>query len=1100
MNYLSLLLVSAAVVGFTPLQAQKKGGAPVAAATEKPKEAHLDPASYSALNFRSIGPAVTSGRIGDIAVHPYDKSIWYIVAASGGVWKTVNAGVTFEPVFDGEGSYSIGCVALDPQNPNVVWIGSGENNNQRSVGYGDGLYKSEDGGKSWKNVGLKTSEHIGRIAIDPTNSDVVFVAAYGPLWSAGGERGIYKTIDGGKTWKAVLTVSENTGFNDVLIDPKHPNIVYAAAHQRRRHEWTYVGGGPETAVYRSTDGGANWDKLTNGLPKGDVGRIGLAISPVNTDMVYAIVEARDGKGVYRSTDRGASWEKRGGYSTSGNYYQEIVCDPVNPDRVYAMDVWIQVSNDGGKTFSGLGERNKHVDNHALWIDPLNTNHMLAGCDGGLYETFDAAANWHYKANLPITQFYHVTVDNALPFYNVYGGTQDNNTLGGPSRTVSATGIINSDWFVTVGGDGFKSVVDPTDPNIVYSQWQYGGLVRYDRRTGEQIDIKPQEPAGAAAYRWNWDAPILISHFDNKRVYFAANVVFRSNDRGNSWNAVSSDLSRGIDRNKLPVMGKVWGMDAVAKNGSTSIYGNVTALSESWKNENLLVAGTDDGLIQITTDGGKNWRKVETVAGVPNQTLVQNVLASRHDENVIYAVFNNHRSGDFKPYLMKSSDKGNTWTNIGSTLPERGSVYCITEDSKNPNLIFAGTEFGMHFSADGGKNWVQLNGGLPTVAVREIAIQERENDLVIATFGRGFYILDDYSPLQNITPETFKQTAAVLPVRDGLAFIQSTPFGHKGKSFQGASLYNTETPGPGATITWYLKDDYKTLKEIRKAKEKELVKNNKPVPYPSADSIRLEDQEEAPYILMVIADEQGNIVRRMKQSAKKGLHRTTWNGRIERTSPVSFYTPDPDNPYESEDVGPLALPGRYQTYLVKVVNGVSEQITQPVFFNLRTLLTPTLAVDAAKLADFNKRLADFRRVALGTEAYMQDQRSRIKFLKQAVLQTPNASPELLKQIREAENMLTALNIAFNGDQSMAGREFETLPGLTGVIENIVFNLWATSGQQTGTYEQKLADAKTQFAPLYAQVKQADEKLAAIEKQLENSKAPYTPGRLPVWDGK
>ncbi|MGL5888640.1 MAG: WD40/YVTN/BNR-like repeat-containing protein, partial [Bacteroidia bacterium] len=367
MKSFTLFILSAALVVSPQLPAQKKGDKPAPAA-DKPKEVHLDPATYSALNFRSLGPAVTSGRIGDIAVHPYDKSIWYIVAASGGVWKTINAGVTFEPIFDGEGSYSIGCVSLDPQNPNVVWIGTGENNNQRSVGYGDGLYKSEDGGKSWKNVGLKTSEHIGRIAVDPTNSDVVYVAAYGPLWSAGGERGIYKTTDGGKTWKAVFQISENTGFNDVIIDPKHPNIIYAAAHQRRRHEWTYLGGGPESAVYKSTDAGASWNKLDNGLPKGDVGRIGLALSPVNTDMVYAIVEAREGKGVYRSTDRGASWEKRGGYATSGNYYQEIVCDPVNPDRIYAMDVWIQVSNDGGKTFSGLGERNKHVDNHTLWID------------------------------------------------------------------------------------------------------------------------------------------------------------------------------------------------------------------------------------------------------------------------------------------------------------------------------------------------------------------------------------------------------------------------------------------------------------------------------------------------------------------------------------------------------------------------------------------------------------------------------------------------------------------------------------------------------------------------------------------------------------
>ena len=450
---------------------------------EKPQ--FLNPSTYSVLSFRNIGPAVTSGRVIDIAVNPKNKNEWYIAAAAGGVFKTKNAGVTFEPIFDGQGAYSIGCVAIDKNNTNIIWVGSGENNNQRAVGYGDGVYKSEDAGKTFKNVGLKKSEHIGNFAIDPDNSDVVYVAAYGPVWSSGGERGIYKTTDGGKTWKQVLTVSENTGFNEVHIDPNHSNILYACAHQRRRHEWTYISGGPESAIYKSKDSGATWEKLTNGIPADDKGRIALAVSPANSDVVYAMIEGKENKGFYKSTDRGASWEKQSGHASDGNYYQELIADPKNQNKVYSMETWAQVTTDGGKTFSGMGEKHKHVDNHALWIDPKNTGHFLMGCDGGLYESFDNAANWDFKANLPITQFYRVCVDNAKPFYNIYGGTQDNNTLGGPSRTMSGSGIINADWFVTVGGDGFQSRVDPKEPNIIYSEWQYGGLVRYDKKNGDR---------------------------------------------------------------------------------------------------------------------------------------------------------------------------------------------------------------------------------------------------------------------------------------------------------------------------------------------------------------------------------------------------------------------------------------------------------------------------------------------------------------------------------------------------------------------------------------------------------------------------------------
>ncbi|MBK8490180.1 MAG: hypothetical protein IPL49_04545 [Saprospirales bacterium] len=578
---------------------------------KKKPEYYLDKLPIPALNFRNVGPALTSGRISDFAVHPGNRSIYYVASSAGGVWKTTNAGTTYEPVFDGQGSFSIGCITLDPNNPNTVWVGTGENNNQRSVDYGDGVYKSNDGGQSWNNMGLKNSEHIGRIIVDPRNSDVVYVAAIGPLWSEGGDRGVYKTTDGGKTWEAVLTIDENTGVTDLVMDPRNPDVLYAAAFQRRRHVFTYVGGGPGSGLYKSTDAGKTWEKANNGLPKVDMGRIGLAISPANPEMIYAMVEAAQDKGgFFRSTNRGASWEKQSGYSTSGNYYIEIVPHPTNPDIVYAMDTWLHWTTNGGKSFEEVNEEFKHVDNHCMYVDPKDPNYYLVGCDGGVYESFDAAKTWNFKANLPVTQFYKVAVDNDLPFYNIYGGTQDNFSLGGPSRTRNGHGIMNSDWFITNGGDGFESQIDPNNPNIVYAQSQYGGLVRYDRQSGEAVGIQPKPAKDEDDYRWNWDAPLQTSAHNPTRIYFAANKLFRSDDRGNTWVKISEDLTRQIDRNTLEVMGRIQSIDAVSKNGSTSPYGTIVAFSESPLNQNLLFVGTDDGLIQITSDGGRTWQKVD----------------------------------------------------------------------------------------------------------------------------------------------------------------------------------------------------------------------------------------------------------------------------------------------------------------------------------------------------------------------------------------------------------------------------------------------------------------------------------------------------------
>lgn len=752
------------------------------------------PSTFTGLSFRSIGPALVSGRIIDLAVNPNNHDEFFVAAASGGVWKTSNHGNTFSPVFDAQGSYSIGCVTIDPNNEHTVWVGTGENNNQRSVAYGDGLYKSLDGGKGWKNVGLKNSEHIAKIIVEPGNSNVVYVAAYGPLWADGGDRGIYKTTDGGETWNRVLHVSEQTGFSDLWMDPRDNQVLYASAHQRRRHVFSYLSGGPESTVYKSVDGGENWRKIEKGLPAGDKGRIALAIAPSNPDVLYAMVEGYDKEhgGTYKSTNRGESWSKQSDYYTSGNYYVELVPDPSNADKVFSMDTWLHHTINGGKNFVKTGEKSKHVDNHAMWIDPNNTNHWLVGCDGGLYETWDGAQNWKFYQNLNLTQFYRVAVDYAEPFYNVYGGTQDNNTIGGPSRTTHAHGISNFDWYITRGGDGFKPQVDPTNPNIVYSQSQYGWLVRHNRATGEKVNIKPIERKGEAAYRWNWDAPLIISPHNPKRLYFAANKVFKSDDRGNSWEVISEDLSQQIDRNTLEIMGRTWGPDAVALHKSTTIYGNIVSLNESPVKEGLLYAGTDDGQIHVSEDDGQSWKTYSSFSGIPANTYVMDLRADNFDENTVYVVFNNHKYGDFKPYILKSTNKGSSWTPVQGDLPERGSVYSFRQDMVNKDLFFAGTEFGLFVSVDAGSKWLQIKAGLPTIAIRDMEIQTRESDLVLASFGRGFYVLDDFSPLRTMADTTGK-SAHIFPIKDAKTYNVTNPLGTKGKASQGEAFYTTPNP-------------------------------------------------------------------------------------------------------------------------------------------------------------------------------------------------------------------------------------------------------------------------------------------------------------------
>ncbi|MCX6275305.1 MAG: glycosyl hydrolase [Bacteroidetes bacterium] len=1098
MKKIALSIFSVILLLSTAAFSQKKKTA------EPDKNDLLKTETFGGMNFRCIGTAKTSGRVVDFAVNPDNHNEYFVAAAAGGVWKTSNSGITYNPVFENEGSYSIGCVEIDPTNTNVVWVGSGENNNQRSVSYGDGVYKSEDGGKSWKNMGLKNSEHTGMIAIDPKNSNTVYVAAYGPLWNPGGDRGIYKTTDGGKTWKQILYVSENTGFNEIHIDPRNSNVLYATSHQRRRQVYTYISGGPESNIFKSTDGGTTWDTLKAGLPDVDKGRIGLAISPVNPDYIYAIIEAADKKGgVFRSTNRGASWDKMSDNVTAGNYYQEIFCDPKDVDKVFYVDFWVMVSKDGGRSFAKIGEKYKHVDNHALWIDDTNTQHLLVGCDGGVYETYDFGENWEFKDNLPVSQFYKVAVDNAAPFYNVYGGTQDNNSLGVPSRTTSANGITNADWFFTIGGDGYETQVDPENPDIIYPQSQYGGLNRFDKKSGEIVDIRPVEGENEPALRWNWDAPLLISSHKHTRLYAGANKLFRTDDMGNSWTAISGDLSRQIDRNKLPVMGKVWSMDAVAKNQSTDFYGQLVTIAESYFDENNLMVGTDDGLIHVTKDGGKSWTKIDNIAGVPERTYVNQIIASHHDKNVFYVTFNHHRYGNFKPYIYKSTDGGMTWAPIQNNLPERGNVYTIAEDHINKDLLFAGTEFGVYFTIDGGQKWIQLKSGLPTIAVRDLAIQTRESDLVLATFGRGYYILDDYSPLRNLKKDDLNKEAFISPIKDAWMFIESTTAtGGLGKGFQGESFFSLPNPKVGSVFTYYLKDNIKTLKEKRQEMEKEKIKKGEPVDYPTADAMRLEDKYPDPYLIFTITDDAGTVVRKLKAPAKNGLSRIVWDMRYAGPGPVNFNTPDPTNPYDGVENGYLAMPGNYKVSLSKFEDGKISELVPAQPFTIKSLNAATLAATDKKALDaFCKKVSELRRATGAADSYKGELQNKVKYIKPAIIDAPASLTGLAEQVREIEKRITAVDILMNGDGSLAKREFETPPSINGRIGTIEFTLWNATAAPTGIATQSYAVASKQFTGVLAELASIDGEIKKVEAVLEKNNAPYTPGRLPEWkEGK
>ena len=1044
------------------------------------------------LKWRNIGPAFTSGRIADITVNPANHSEYYVAGASGNIWKTTNGGTTFDPIFDSYGAYSIGCVVIDPNNPFVVWAGTGEHNHQRALGYGDGVYKSVDGGKAWTNMGLKDSRQIGGIVVDPRNSNIVFVAAEGSVWGPGGDRGLYKSIDGGKTWKKTLNISDQTGVNNILYDPRNPDVMYATSEQRRRHVYTKIGGGPETSVYKSTDAGETWDKIVSGLPNVDMGGIGIAISPANPDILYIVVEAADKKGgTFRSTNRGASWEKMNDYTAQGQYFNVLVCDPKNPDKVYNMDTYTQVTMDGGRTWKGISVKDRHVDDHAMWIDPQFTNHFLIGGDGGVYETYDGGNNYNFKANIPITQFYRVALDNSLPFYYVFGGTQDNNSMGGPSATISSDGIINSDWFITNGGDGFFSAVDPENPNIIYAESQYGGMVRYDRTSGEMIDIRPEPPKGDSTYKWNWNTPLFVSPFSNTRIYCAANMVFRSDDRGDSWTPISGDLTAKIDRNSFPVMGKYWSIDAVSKDKSTSLYGEIISLAESPVKQNLLYAGTDDGLIQVS-DNAKDWTKIDEFPGVPEHTYVSHICPSKFDENVVFASFDNILRDDFKPYLLKSNDKGKSWTSITGNLPKSGTVHTIEQDFVNPDLLFAGTEFGIFVTTDGGKMWTQMKNGLPTIPVRDIAFQKRENDIVIATFGRGFYVMDNYTPLRNVNEDLIKKDAFVFPVKDALAYIPVM-----GRYGQGASYFKASNPEFGATFTYYLKEVPKTLNQIRKEKEKELFKDGKPIYQPTDAEMRKEQEEISPYLIFTVKDDAGNIVRKLYTNAAKGINRLSWNLEYYSTSPI----PEKEkfNPTEKVNSSSLALPGKYSVSMGIVTRDGVKDLSAPVPFNIVPLKNTTLpAANREELVAFQKQAFEMFREVSGAEGFLKEMQKRIVEIKYAINVTPQAPVEMMNKADNIAKELVTISLKFTRSSDRPSAE-ENPPSLVTFNERL--NVLAyTHNRSTSNITQNEKNAYSalvsEFPSVLDRIKTINNvDLKNLESELEKYNAPWTPGRIP-----
>ncbi len=843
------------------------------------------------LRFRNIGPAAMGGRIDDLAVLESNPAVFYVGAATGGLWKTTNMGTSWEVLFDDlDDVVSIGDVAIAPNDANLVWVGTGENNNRQSGSWGNGVYKSTDGGRTWRHMGLRDSKHIARIIVDPVDHDVVYVAALGSLWGPGKERGVFKTTDGGVTWANVLFVNEDTGATELVQDPMNNKVLYAATYQRRRATWGFNGSGPGSGVHKSSDAGRTWTQLTNGIPSGPLGRIGMDVYRANPNIVYARIEHRTESGTYRSDDAGLTWRKMSSVNPRPMYFSQIRVDPTSDLRVYVLGVQLHISDDGGKTFSDNGAM--HSDHHAMWINPANPNHIIDGNDGGVGISWDKGKTWEGIYNLDLGQYYHVGYDMDTP-YNLCGGLQDNYTWCGPSAVRSRNGIVNDDWYQIQGGDGFEALIDPHDPNIIYAESQDGNIVRVDRRTNERKTIRPLPGRGEPNLRWNWNTAIHISPHNSSLLYAGANKVFRSSDRGQSWEAISGDLTQNVDREGLSLMGVVAKEFTIAKHDGVQSYGNIVQLVESPKQAGVLFAGSDDGVVHMTRDGGKSWANLGSrLPNMPKNAYVSGLVASAHDANTVYVAFDNHTNDDYTNYLYASVDGANTFRSISEGLPRGQVVMTVAEDPRNAAVLYAGTEFGLFVSTDRGGSWTRVRSGLPTVPIHEIVIHSRDNDMIVATHGRSLWILDDATPIQQAA-QAMRSDAFLFDIRQAMQFNLANNRGFvTDKPFRGAN------PTFGAAISYYLKG---ATKEV----------------------------------VLRIRDGQGTLVRELKgndlrNQTNAAINRVHWDLRYQPLATAAgqpagggggggFFGGGGNN-------GPFVLPGEYRVTLV--VDG-KDIATKPV---------------------------------------------------------------------------------------------------------------------------------------------------------------------------
>lgn len=1016
--------------------AQKKKEAAKAAASAAPAAA-APATDYNAilknLKFREIGPATMGGRIDDFAVVESDPDIIYVGSASGGVFKSVNGGTTWEPVFDHEATSTIGDVALAPSDPQIVWVGTGEANNRQSSSWGNGVYKSSDGGATWQHMGLAETEHIGRIVIDPRDPNIVYVAAGGRLWGANKERGVYKTSDGGKTWTQVLFVNEDTGATDIAMDPQSPGTLIAAFYQRRRTVFGYNGGGPGSGLYKTTDGGATWKKLEKGLPwdpnprpaapaftgfggggggggfgaaaagataqalaersraqippeaMSEIGRIAVEFYKRNGNIVYALVEHAGG-GIYRSEDRGETWTKMSDTNPRPSYYSQVRIDPNNDQRIWVLGAQMFTSDDGGRTFRQNVVQRIHGDFHAMWIDPANSNHMLTGSDGGIHISYDRGRTWDFVNTIPLGQFYEIGLDMAKP-YKICGGLQDNNAWCGPSATMDARGIANSDWFTVGGGDGFYAQVDPTDPNIVYAESQDGNVLRRNLKTHESKLIRPIPGEGEAPYRFQWNSPIVISAYDSHTIYYGGNFLFRSHDQGDSWERLGPDLTSGADRNQQEIFGKVPGQYTLSRHDGVQNWPAITTVSESPANKDVLWAGTDDGNLQVTRDGGKNWSNVVAkVPGVPKGTYVSRVVASKHAEGTAYVTFDGHRSNDFGVYVFMTTDYGATWKAIRNGLPDdQGTVHVIREHFRNPKLLFLGTEHGLYVSFDQGARWSRLNLNLPTVPVDDIAIHPRENDLVVATHGRSIWILDDIAPLEQMAAATPEQDFKLFDARTATEWRVANRGGNTGHK-----LFLGPNPPNGAIVDYYLKAKLDAKERVR----------------------------------VTVSDKDGKTVRTLTGTGEAGVNRVVWD--LRGSSLLASGGPEGESgPQEPGGAfgafgffagfaggGLRVEPGEYN---VKVTAGKFEQTAKvTVEEDPRITLTPQERAARRQALD---QLAQMARIALASSRTITGMRTSLNgFLENAKRPGGTRLPEniqtsaqdLLKRVDDTCKRFAALN--------------------------------------------------------------------------------------------